>query len=74
MNNRRCLSCGTPLPITSRADRRTCTDLCRKRVSLARRAYRPASAPQRARKGSLARPKAHPPTSRRSRERGGSQP
>lgn len=55
MNTRRCLWCGDPLPITSRADRRTCSDLCRKLLSLhegarqaaprARRALQAASAP-----------------------------
>ena len=68
MNNRRCLSCGDPLGVASRADRRTCSDLCRKHVSLAKRAGRPASAAQKARQGSITPPKGHPPTSGASRE------
>jgi predicted nucleic acid-binding Zn ribbon protein len=74
MNTRRCLSCGDPLGITSRADRRTCSDLCRKRVSLASRADRAASAAQRARQAAIISPKGHRPTSRANRESRGSQP
>jgi hypothetical protein len=48
MNTGHCLACGDPLGIESRADRRTCSDLCRKRVSLARRAGRPLGVARRA--------------------------
>jgi hypothetical protein len=74
MNARRCLSCRTPLPIGSRADCRTCTDLCRKRLSLARRADRPAPGAQGARQGSNPGPTGHRPTSAASRESRGLQP
>lgn len=36
MNGRRCLVCGDPLDRNSRAERLTCSDRCRKRLSLAR--------------------------------------
>lgn len=74
MNTRRCISCGDPLGITSRSDRRTCSDLCRKRISLARRADRAAPVAQRARQAAITRPKVHRATSGASRERGALQP
>jgi|GEM_PF-1822622 predicted nucleic acid-binding Zn ribbon protein len=74
MNTRRCLSCGDPLGITSRADRRTCSDLCRKRVSLARRAERAASAALRARQAAITCSEGHRATSGARCESGGLQP
>jgi len=74
MNTRRCLSFRDPLEVTSRADRRTCSDLCRKRLSLARRAERAVHAPQRARQGAITRQEVHRATSGSSRESGGLQP
>ncbi len=32
-NVRRCVACGLPLPVTARADAKTCSDACRKKVS-----------------------------------------
>jgi predicted nucleic acid-binding Zn ribbon protein len=74
MNTRRCLSCGDPLGMSSRADRRTCSDLCRKRLSLARRAERAAVRAARARQAAIARPKGSWPTSGARCERRGLQP
>jgi predicted nucleic acid-binding Zn ribbon protein len=74
MNTRRCLSCGDPLEMTSRADRRTCSDLCRKRLSLARRAERAVLAPQRARQAAITHPEGHRATSGSSRQRRALQP
>ncbi len=74
MNTRRCLSCGDPLEITNRADRRTCSDLCRKRLSLARRAERAASGATRARQAAMLRPEGHRANSGSSRETRGLQP
>lgn len=37
MNDGICEWCGLPLPSWERADRRTCSDRCRKRASLARK-------------------------------------
>ena len=59
MNSRRCLSCGDALDITSRSDRRTCSDLCRKRKSLAGQAQRRAAAPQSPRPAAWRPPKVH---------------
>jgi hypothetical protein len=59
MNIGRCLACGDPLGMSSRADRRTCSDLCRKRVSLAGRAERPVPAAKRARRAAIGAPKGH---------------
>ena len=73
MNTQRCLSCGDPLGITTRSDRRTCSDLCRKRLSLARRAERAAPGAQRAREAAMTSPRGHLPTSRRSRDKRGPQ-
>lgn len=74
MNTRRCLSCGDPLGITSRADRRTCSDLCRKRASLARRAERAASGALRGRQAALPRPEGHRATRGARCESGALQP
>lgn len=74
MNTRSCLSYGDPLGSTSRADRRTCSDLCRKRLSLARRAEQPVPGAQGARQAALTRPNGHRATRRSSRERRGVQP
>ncbi len=74
MNTRRCLSCGDPLGVTSRADRRTCSDLCRKRASLARRADRAASGALRARQGAIPHSEGHRATSGAKCESGGLQP
>jgi predicted nucleic acid-binding Zn ribbon protein len=74
MNTRRCLSCGDPLEMTSRADRRTCSDLCRKRMSLARRAECAVPAPKRARQALITAPEGHRATSGSSRESRGLQP
>jgi predicted nucleic acid-binding Zn ribbon protein len=30
---RRCVACGLPLPVSARADTKTCSDACRKNVS-----------------------------------------
>jgi hypothetical protein len=74
MNKGRCRSCGTPLPTWSRADRRTCTDLCRKRLSLASRPDHPASGALKARQASFTPAMGHRPTSRPKCERRGAQP
>jgi predicted nucleic acid-binding Zn ribbon protein len=74
MNRGRCLWCGDPLPITSRADRRTCSDLCRKLLSLRRRAQQPRCGAHRARQATIARTSGHRPTPCASRESRGSQP
>jgi len=59
MNTGRCLACRDPLGLACRSDRRTCSDLCRKRVSLARCAEQPAPAAQRARRAAIGAPKEH---------------
>lgn len=74
MNTRRCLWCGDPLPITSRADRRTCSDLCRKLLSLRKGAQRGRCGARRARQAASAPGSGRLPTSRASRESRGSQP
>jgi hypothetical protein len=74
MNSGRCVSCNDPLGIASRADRRTCSDLCRKRVSLARHSEPAASRAPTARHAVITPPKGHRPTARHSREKRGSQP
>jgi hypothetical protein len=73
VNTRHCLSCGDPLGIASRADRRTCSDLCRKRVSLARLAGRAASGSQKARQAAIGSAKGQRPTQASSREERGLQ-
>jgi hypothetical protein len=74
MNTGRCLWCGDPLELTSRADRRTCSDTCRQYQSRARRAGRPAVRAHRARGGAFGSRKAHLPTHAASRDNRGSQP
>jgi hypothetical protein len=73
MNTRRCLSCGDPLGVTTRADCRTCSPCCRQRLSRRRQAERPASAAQRARQAASPRPEGIRTTSRASRDKRGSQ-
>lgn len=74
MNRGRCLSCGDQLGMSSRSDRLTCSDLCRKRLSLARRAEDAASAAARARQGATTPWKGHRAASGPRCERRGLQP
>jgi predicted nucleic acid-binding Zn ribbon protein len=74
MNPGRCLWCGDPLGIESRADRRTCSDLCRKLLSLRKAAQQAAPRAYRARQAKIAPASGGRPTSGPSREDRGSQP
>jgi hypothetical protein len=74
MNAGRFLSCGDSLGRTSRTNRRTCADLCRRRLSSARRANRPASGAGKARGGAFGSRMALGPTPPASCERRGSGP
>jgi len=74
MNTRRCLWCGDPLPMESRADRRTCSDLCRKLLSLRKGVQQAAARAHRARQAKIAPGSGRRPTSGPSCEDRGSQP